>query len=167
MTGIGETVNLFPVDLKHRDSRETKLPFLSRDQESTVAIWRHRFSNRCHLTMWETYFSLLTNRWNLSQGEDPSDRDLWTLTCFTVLYVICFYVFRGKLNTETGFHHSYQVAKYLVLSGLCIPRGWYPSRASHIFFASNFFEARWHRPAKDIIILLVSVRNFQTQVHWS
>ena len=27
MTGIGETVNLFPVNLKHRDSRETKLPF--------------------------------------------------------------------------------------------------------------------------------------------
>lgn len=91
----------------------------------------------------------------------PSDRDLWTLICFTVLCVVCFYVFRGKLNTETGFRHSYQVAKYLVLSGLCIPRGWYPSRASHIFFASNFFEARWHRAAKDIITLLVSVRNFQ------
>ena len=44
---------------------------------------------------------------------------LYVLPC----YILCFYVFRGKLNTETGFHHSYQVAKYLVLSGLGIPRG--------------------------------------------
>ena len=40
-----------------------------------------------------------------------------------VLLYYMLYVFRGKQNTETGFHHSYQVAKYLVLSGLCIPRG--------------------------------------------
>ena len=88
--------------------------------------------------MWETYFSLLTNHWNLSQGEDPQCS--WFVNTYMFYCVICFYVFRGKLNTETRFHHSYQVAKYLVLSGLCIPRGWYPSRASHIFLLRIFLR---------------------------